>query len=92
MPAEMFGVSNGLGYAVLNARDNLGAELLREREHHGGGERAGPSARDSPRGVARRACRLERHRVRLFTFTRAPSTADQGCGRVIMWRFAPLPT
>jgi ABC-type nitrate/sulfonate/bicarbonate transport system permease component len=28
VPAEMFGVSNGLGYAVLNARDNLDYERL----------------------------------------------------------------
>ena len=28
VPAEMFGVSNGLGYAILNARDNLDYEGL----------------------------------------------------------------
>ncbi|WP_156742955.1 ABC transporter permease [Occultella aeris] len=28
VPAEMFGVTNGLGYAILNARDNLDYEAL----------------------------------------------------------------
>ena len=28
VPAEMFGVTNGAGYAILNARDNLDHEAL----------------------------------------------------------------